>query len=56
MEKEYAVILSGKVARKLLKEGYTIHDVKAMKENPDRTVFIFKNKEGLYDIVNSFRV
>lgn len=52
--KEYITILSAKVARTLLKEGYSISDIKPMRENPDRTVFIFKNEEGLYDVLNSF--
>lgn len=46
-DKTTVLVLSGKVARRLLREGYTIVDIKAMKENKDRTVFIFKIEDGI---------
>ena len=53
--KEHQIILSGKVARILLREGYTIVDVKPQKQNVDKTVFVFKNERGLQDLLNSLK-
>lgn len=45
-EKEFQVVKNPVVARKLLKLGYTICDIKPNKENPKvSTVFVFKNNE-----------
>ena len=35
-------IFSPKLARALLKEGYTIKDIKPSRESPDRTIFLFE--------------
>ena len=45
--KEYISIFKPKIARRLLKMGNPIYDIKADKENSDRTIFIFKNREKL---------
>ena len=47
MNKEYISIFKPKIARRLLKMGNPIYDIKADKENSDRTIFIFKNTEKL---------
>ena len=47
MQEQVKLIFAGKIARALLKKGYTIVDLKANKDYPDRTVFIFRNDEGL---------
>lgn len=41
--KEYISIFKPQIARKLLKLGNPICDIKADKNNTDRTIFIFKN-------------
>lgn len=43
------LIYTGKIARGLLHLGYQIVDVKPNKNNPERTVFIFKDIPGLKD-------
>ncbi|GEM_PF-3166533 len=52
--KEYISVFKPEVARKLLKKGYIISDIKPKKENPNETIFIFKNQLGfesdLYEI------
>jgi len=47
--KEYISIFKPKIARHLLKKGFVIADIKADKENTDRTIFIFKNSKELLD-------
>jgi len=41
------LIYTGKIARGLLHLGYQIVDVKPNKNNPERTVFIFKDIQDL---------
>lgn len=45
--KEYISIFKPQIARKLLNLGNTIWDIKADKNNTDRTIFIFKNTSKL---------
>ena len=40
-------IFTAKLARKLLRDGYTIVDIEPNKDNPERTVFYFKYCEKL---------
>ena len=47
MNKEYITIFKPQRVRKLLKKGFNIYDIKADKNNLDRTIFIFKNSEEL---------
>ena len=47
MNKEYISIFKPQRVRKLLKKGFNINDIKADKNNLDRTIFIFKNSEEL---------
>ena len=49
MKKEVITVFTAKKARKLLKEGYTIVDIKPDRLDPDhkRTLFLFKNEDGL---------
>lgn len=49
MKKEVITVFTAKVARKLLKEGFTIVDIKPDRLDPDhkRTLFLFKNEDGL---------
>ena len=47
MNKEYISIFKPQRVRKLLKKGFNIYDIKADKENKDKTIFIFENSEEL---------
>ena len=49
MRKDVITVFTAKVARKLLKEGFTIVDIKPDRLDPDhkRTLFLFKNEDGL---------
>lgn len=44
-KQDYRIIFSPKRARKLLKKGFSIIDIKANKDNPLKTVFVFKQDE-----------
>ena len=45
------LVFSGKLARELLRRGYQIIDVVPHREDPNRTVFVFKDVEGLKDCI-----
>ncbi len=47
MKRESILIFTAELAKKLLKLGYTIIDIKPNKENKERTVFVFKNSDEL---------
>ena len=47
MNKEYISIFKPQRVRKLLKKGFNIYDIKADKNNLNKTIFIFKNSEEL---------
>lgn len=49
MERENRVVFKGSIARQLLREGYTIVDVKPDRMNSNKSVFVFRNDEGLED-------
>ena len=51
MKKEVITVFTAKVARKLLREGFTIVDIKPDRLDPDhkRTLFLFKNENGLME-------
>ena len=51
MEKETIVIFTAKKARALLKEGYTLIDIKPDKTDIDgkRSVFVFKVTNGIME-------
>ena len=51
MNKEAITIFTASKARELLKDGFTIIDIKPDKNDPDRkrSLFVFKNAEGLED-------
>lgn len=54
MEKKAITIFTAKVARELLKSGFTIVDIKPDKTDVDgkRTVFIFKNENGIMEKIH----
>jgi hypothetical protein len=45
MKKEAKLIFNAGTCRSLLKANCTIIDVKPDRDNPDKTVFVFKNDE-----------
>ena len=51
MKKDVITVFTAKKARKLLKEGYQIVDIKPDRLDPDhkRTLFLFKNEDGLME-------
>lgn len=56
MKKEAVSIFKAYVARQLLKQGYQIIDIKPNNENSERSVFVFKNDDGLMEEVNRISV
>ena len=57
MEKKAITIFTASKARDLLKNGFTLIDIKPDKTDPDgkRSVFVFKNEEGLLEKIKSER-
>ena len=53
--KKTITIFTAKKARDLLKNKYTIVDIKPDKTDPDgkRSVFVFKNEKGLLEKIKS---
>lgn len=45
LKKDFKIVFNAGFARKLLRAGCTIADVKKSKENPDKTIFVFKRDE-----------
>ena len=52
------VICSAKMARKLLKDGYSIVDIKPDKTALEgkRSVFVFKNDNGIRDKMREYQI
>ena len=57
MEKKDIVIFSANVARRLLRDGYIIIDIKPDKKDEDgkRTVFVFKNENNIMEKVKEYK-
>ena len=49
---EGVVIIQPGAARKLLKEGFEIIDIKAKRDFQNETVFVFKKEDGLFEVLN----
>lgn len=47
MDKQYKEIFTPYVARRLLRMGNPIYDIKPTKENKDKTIFVFEITEKL---------
>jgi translation initiation factor 1 (eIF-1/SUI1) len=39
------LIFDAKIARKLLKQGFVVIDIKPNRENTDKTIFVFENTD-----------
>ena len=56
IKKEYKLVFNQGVARRLLRMGVTIHDIKADRDNSDKTVFVFKRTpefETAFETINN---
>lgn len=53
-KRDAIIVFTGELARKLLKDGYTIIDVKPHKHLQNASVFVFKNKDGLEDKIRQY--
>ncbi len=51
-EKEGIIIFAGKVARELLRKGYTIIDVKPDKTNRIKTIFVFRRENNIEKVLH----
>lgn len=54
------LIFDAKIARKLLKQGFVVIDIKPNRENTDKSIFVFENteafKEALVKIMEELKV
>lgn len=57
MKKNAVTIFSAKMARRLLKDGFTIIDIKPDRDDSDgkRSVFVFINEDGLWDKIREYQ-
>ena len=57
MEKNFVTIFTANVARKLLKDGYVIADIKPDKTDMDgkRSVFVFKNENNIMEKIKEYK-
>ena len=55
IKKEYKLVFNAGVARRLLRMGLNIADIKSDKNNPEKTVFVFKRTpefESAFEQIN----
>lgn len=52
--KKAILVFTGELARQLLKDGYTIIDVKPHRNLQNASVFVFKNENGLEDKITQY--
>lgn len=50
IKKEYKLVFNAGVARRMLKMGLNIADIKSDRANPDKTVFVFKRTPEFEEI------
>lgn len=43
--RESRLVFDAKMARKLLKQGFVVIDIKPNRENTDKTIFVFENTD-----------
>jgi Domain of unknown function (DUF5659) len=51
MNKKHILIFKPKLARNLLRNGFSIVDIKADKNNTDRTIFVFERTKELLEML-----
>ena len=44
--RESRLIFDAKIARKLLKQGFVVIDIKPNRENTDKSIFVFENTDN----------
>ena len=53
------LIFDAKIARRLLKEGFVVIDIKPNRENTDKSIFVFENteefKQALAEVVDDIK-
>jgi hypothetical protein len=49
------LIFSPQLAKHLILKGYVVVDLKQKKENPDATIFVFKNENDLMAEVTNWK-
>lgn len=53
------LIFDAKIARKLLKQGFVVIDIKPNRENTDKSIFVFENteefKQSLTEIMDEIK-
>lgn len=53
------LIFDAKIARRLLKEGFVVIDIKPNRENTDKSIFVFENteefKQALANVVEDIK-
>jgi hypothetical protein len=52
---ETKLIFSPQLAKHLILKGFLVIDLKQKRENPDATIFVFKNENGLMDEVANWK-
>lgn len=55
MKKEFKIVFNQGVARNLIKMGLVVADIKPDRENPDKTLFVFKRTpefEAAFEQIN----
>ena len=50
------VVASSKVARRLIKDGFPVVDIKPHKNDPKRTVFVFEDSNNLREYLELNKV
>lgn len=53
--KNNITVFNAGLAKKLIKLGYVVRDIKPNKENPLKTVFFFDASEEIKNIINDYR-
>ena len=56
IEEEGKIVFSPQVAHYLLRRGFPIINIKPDKNNRDKTIFIFKKDEALFDAIEDYRM
>lgn len=52
--KEYKIVTSAAIARKLLKDGFVIADIKPKRGHERETIFVFEVVEGFIDKLEQY--
>lgn len=53
-EKKTKIVMDAPIARKLLKDGFKIVDIKPKRDHPRETIFVFENSAEFADKLNQY--